>query len=137
MTADHTTDDRIHSRGHRRDRSAVPVIAPSLLPLQRVSIEQGATSTVETVVLFALAAVGALLTYQAVRGYRRNDDRSMALFAGGLFLLTVVHAGLKLFLTFVPPLVGGGGAAVVFAVAWTSQMVDLAGLAAIFFAILR
>ena len=78
-----------------------------------------------------------MLSYQAFRGYRRNDDRSMALFGGGLFLLTVVHAGLKLSLTFVVPLVASGSPTVVFAVAWTSQIVDIVGLAAIFSAIVR
>lgn len=132
MTAEHSTDDS----SHRWNRSA-PAIWPLFGPLQSVSIERGATSTAETAILLALAVVGAVLSYQAFRGYRRNDDRSMALFGGGLFLLTVVHAGLKLSLTFVVPLVASGSPTVVFAVAWTSQIVDIVGLAAIFSAIVR
>lgn len=132
MTVDHSTDDSARPRNR-----AAPAIWPLIGPLQSVSIERGATSTAETAILLALAVVGAVLTYQAFRGYRRNDDRSMALFGGGLFLLTVGHAGLKLSLTFVVPLVASGSPTVVFAVASASQVVDILGLAAIFFAILR
>jgi hypothetical protein len=133
MTAKHTT----HDGAGRQHRSAAPVIWPLFGPLQSVSIERGVTSTAETAVLFALAAAGAVLTYQAFRGYRRNGDCSMVLFGGGLFLLTVVHAGLKLSLTFVVPVVASGSPGVVFAVAGTSQVVDIVGLAAVFSAIFR
>jgi len=131
MTAEHAIDD------HRQHRSAAT--APGLLlgPLQRVSLEQGTTSTVETVILLSLAAVGAVLTYHAYRGYRRNDDRSMALFGVGLFLLTVGHAALKLSLTYVVPLFAADAATVALTVASASQAVDVAGLVAVFYALLR
>jgi len=134
-TAEYTPDDRAGPRTHRRRRSVGAVFGLVFGPLQGVSIEQGATSPVETALLLALAAVGALLTYQAMRGYRRNDDRSMLLFGAGLFLLTVGHAGLKLFLA--APLVAADSPAFVFAVASASQVADIAGLVAIFSAILR
>lgn len=143
MTAEHTPtaectpDDRADPRTHRRRRSVGAAFGLAFGPLQGVSVEQGATSQVETALLLALAAVGALLTYQAIRGYRRNDDRSMLLFGAGLFLLTVGHAGLKLFLAVGVPLVAGDSPAFVFAVASTSQAVDIVGLVAIFSAILR
>jgi CHASE2 domain-containing sensor protein len=104
-------------------------------PLQNVTFEQTPSSTVEFVFVVALAVVGGLLTYQAFRGYRRNDDRSMALFGVGLCLLTVGHAALKLFLEFVVPLVTAGDPAVSFGVAATSQLFDIGGLIVIFYAI--
>ncbi|WP_435115890.1 DUF7521 family protein [Halolamina sp. C58] len=137
MTAEHTADDRFAPRSTRRHRPVGAAFSPALAPLQGVSVEQGATSPVETVLLLALVAIGALLTYQAIRGYRRNDDRSMLLFGAGLFLLTVGHAALKLLLPVVVPLVAADSPAVVFAVASTSQAVDVVGLVAIFYAILR
>ena len=130
MTAEHTPDDP-------RGRSAGAALGAAFGPLQGVSVEQGATSTVETALLLALAAIGALLTYQAIRGYRRNDDRSMLLFGAGLFLLTVGHAGLKLFLTFVVPPVAADTPVLVFALASASQVADIAGLVAISYSILR
>ncbi|GAB7013111.1 DUF7521 family protein [Halolamina salina] len=136
MTAEHTTDDRAAPRTRRRSRS-VAAFGAAFGPLQSVSVEQGATSTIEIAFLLALAAIGALLTYQAIRGYRRNDDPSMVLFGCGLFLLTVGHAGLKLFLTFVVPALGAEGPVLAFAVASASQIADIAGLGAVFYAILR
>ena len=59
----------------------------------------------------------------------------MALFGIGLFLLTVAHAGLKLLLEFVGPLVAAGDPAVGLGVAATSQLVDILGLAVILYAI--
>jgi hypothetical protein len=134
MTADHAPD---HPQDHGQHRTAVAALGVLFGPLQSVSLEQGPTSTVESVFLLGLAAVGAVLTYQAFRGYRRNDDRSMALFGGGLFLLTVGHAALKLSLTYVAPIVTGAGPTLALGVAATSQAVDLIGLVAIFYAILR
>lgn len=130
MTAENTPD-------HRQHRSAVAALGLLFGPLQSVSIEQGPTSTIESVLLLGLAVVGAVLTYHAFRGYRRNDDRSMALFGSGLFLLTVGHAALKLSLTYVAPIMTAGGPTIAFGVAATSQAVDLVGLVAIFYAILR
>lgn len=136
-TAEQTPDDGVAPRVHRRRRSVGAAFGLAFGPLQSVSVEQGPTSPVETALLLALAAIGALLTYQAIRGYRRNDDRSMLLFGAGLFLLTVGHAGLKLFLTVVLPLVAADSPVLVFAIASTSQVTDIVGLVAIFYAILR
>ena len=132
MTANTAPDDHEH-------RLASSGVAPVLLarPLQSVTFEQTPSSVLELVFVVALAAVGSLLTYQAFRGYRRNADQSMALFGVGLFLLTVVHAGLKLFLEFVVPLVAAGSPAVELGVAATSQLVDIVGLAVILYAIRR
>lgn len=130
MTANTAPDDHEQRLG---SAGVVPVLLAG--PLQSVTFEQTPSSTIELAVLVALAAVGTLLTYQAFRGYRRNDDRSMALFGIGLFLLTVAHAGLKLLLEFVGPLVAAGDPAVGLGVAATSQLVDILGLAVILYAI--
>lgn len=39
--------------------------------------------------LLLVAVMGAIITYQAYRGYRRNNVQSMLYLAVGLFLLTV------------------------------------------------
>ena len=39
--------------------------------------------------LFLVAAIGTIIAYQAYRGYRRNDARSMLYLAVGLLLLTL------------------------------------------------
>ncbi|WP_255191873.1 DUF7521 family protein [Natronobeatus ordinarius] len=39
--------------------------------------------------LFLVALIGTLIAYQAYRGYRRNDSRSMLYLAVGLLLLTL------------------------------------------------
>lgn len=110
---------------------------PPLLarPIQSVTFEQASTTAIELVFVVVLAAVGSLLTYQAFRGYRRNEDRSLALFGIGLCLLTVVHAGLKLTLEFVVPFVIPVDSTIGLGVAATSQIVDIAALVVIFYAI--
>jgi len=40
--------------------------------------------------LFLVALLGAIIAFQAYRGYRRNDSQSMLYLAGGLLLLTLV-----------------------------------------------
>lgn len=132
MTANTVPDDHRH-------RLASSAAVPALLvgPLQSVTLEQTPSSTIELVFVVALAVVGGLLTYQAFRGYRRNADQSMALLGVGLFLLTVGHAALKLLLEFVVPLLTDSEPAVIFGVAATSQLFDIAGLAVIFYAIRR
>ncbi|MFC6825274.1 hypothetical protein [Halopelagius fulvigenes] len=51
--------------------------------------------------------------------------------------LTVVHAGLKLALEFLAPIFVGSGHSLGLSFAATSQFVDIIGLVAIFYAILR
>lgn len=124
MTADTPTPDE-------RPRNSAAAAAPLALgPLQSVTVHETGTTLLETGILLALVAVGALLTYQASRGARRNDDRSMALFGAGLFLLTVGHAGLKL-------LAGLGGESIALGAAAVSQLIDLTGLGLVFYAVLR
>lgn len=132
-------DDASANSRDRRTSSGWAVGAPVLFsgPLQTVSVEQGQTSVLGIALVVALLGVGGLLTYQAFRGYRHSDDRSMALFAVGLFLLTVVHAGLKLVSEFVVPVLLDGEQELVLAIAATSQLVDVAGLVLVFYAILR
>lgn len=121
--------------------ASAAAVAPFALvgPLQTVSYEQSRTptSTIELVLVVALLCVGALLTYHAVRGYRRNDDPDMALFAAGLCLLTVVHALLKLAAELVVPVIAGASPTAGFAVAAISQFVDVVGLVVVFYAVLR
>ncbi|WP_290818899.1 hypothetical protein [Halovivax sp.] len=49
--------------------------------------------------LFLVAALGTVIAYQAYRGYRRNDARSMLYLAVGLALLTLVPFLLNVALT--------------------------------------
>ena len=130
------TADTADTEPDRRDRSTAAGVGV-LAPMQSVSVEQSPTSPVETVLLVCLLAVGAVLTYQAYRGARRNDDRSMALFAVGLSLLTVGHATLKLAVEFLLPVVFAGSRVAVLAVGGASQVVDVVGLVVVFYAILR
>lgn len=121
--------------------ASAAAVAPFALvgPLQTVSYEQSRTptSSLELVLVVALLCVGALLTYHAIRGYRRNDDPDMALFAAGLCLLTVVHALLKLAADLVVPVLVGTSPTAGFAVAAISQFVDVVGLVVVFYAVLR
>lgn len=121
--------------------ASAAAVAPFALvgPLQTVGYEQSRTptSSLELVLVVGLLCVGVLLTYHAVRGYRRNDDPDMALFAAGLCLLTVVHALLKLAAELVVPVFLGTSPAVGFAVAAISQLVDVVGLVVVFYAVLR
>lgn len=139
MTSNKTADE--HESGerwaHSHTKWSVGVPSLALGPLQTVTVEQTRMSAVETGLLVVLLTVGSLLTYHAVRGYRRNADPSMAWFAVGLCLLTVVHAALKLAAEFVAPALFGSGQSIIFTVAATSQVVDILGLAVVFYAILR
>ncbi|OAQ54365.1 hypothetical protein HTG_02135 [Natrinema mahii] len=49
--------------------------------------------------LFLVALFGAVIAYQAYRGYRRNDAQSMLYLAIGLLLLTVFPFLLNVFVT--------------------------------------
>ncbi|OLZ40480.1 hypothetical protein A6E15_05520 [Natrinema saccharevitans] len=49
--------------------------------------------------LFLVALFGAVIAYQAYRGYRRNDARSMLYLSIGLSLLTVFPFLLNVFVT--------------------------------------
>lgn len=142
MTAnDHANDDRQIEADENESFPSVALVAPSVVlgPLQTVTVDgiQARTTVVELALVALLLAVGSLITYQAFRGYRRNDDADMALFAIGLFLLTVVHAVLKLALAFVVPVLLGDGQTMGYAVAATSQAVDVVGLVVVFYAIVR
>ncbi|MFW5974277.1 MAG: DUF7521 family protein [Natrialbaceae archaeon] len=54
--------------------------------------------------LFLVALLGTIIAYQAYRGYRRNEARSMLYLAVGLLLLTLVPFVLNVVLTtFVQP----------------------------------
>ena len=64
-----------------------------LTPLSRnvVRIDEASLFELLTVAsLFLVALFGTLIAYQAYRGYRRNDARSMLYLAFGLLLLTLV-----------------------------------------------
>lgn len=138
MTANTPTPDGTPTGSHEHGSLSAWVVPALLLgPLQTVTVEQSPTSTLEIVLVVVLIGVGSLLTYQAFRGYRRNDDRSMALFAIGLFLLTVLHAALKLASKFVVPVLLGSDQDIVLTVAATSQLVDIVGLVVVFYALLR
>jgi hypothetical protein len=85
------------------------------------------------VVRSAVAAVGVvvslLVVYQAYRGYLRNDSRAMRALAVGIALLGTVH-----FLLLLP---GGNSEGVDLGLSIVRQLVDIAGLAVVFYALTR
>jgi hypothetical protein len=122
--------------------------ALGILPLVlQITIEgEPSTPPLEIVVNIVLAVVGLGIAYQAVRAYSRNEDRSILLFGGGLFLLTTVQALLELTvitlqatLGIVSFLLGGLAFSLPLAVVFggIGQAVDLLGLVAIFYALLK
>lgn len=134
-----TGRERRRSGGDRNagDASGTPAVVPPVasgVALQ-VTVEETPTSAVESVVVAALVAVGCLLSYQAYRGFRRNDDPSMALFGVGLGLLTVVHGLLKLASDLLTGLVAADPETVIVGFAVASQVVDIVGLVAVFYAL--
>mgnify|MGYP006882772986 FL=1 len=99
-----------------------------------------------TIADVVLAVVGLAIAYHALRAYARNDDRSILLFGGGLFLLTTVQAFLDLTVvtlqtTFgvVSLLLGGIGFSLPFGLvfAGVGELVDILGLVAVFYALLK
>lgn len=79
--------------------------------------------TVQLLVVLAGLVVGAVVVYQALRGYRRNDSRAMLLLAVGLLLLGPVH-----FLLALPPLSG-------LSLGVVSELLDVAGLLVILYSL--
>jgi len=95
-----------------------------------------------------LAVVGLLVAYHALRAYGRNEDRSILLFGGGLFLLTTVQAVVTLSVLTIQSVFGlvspllagldiGLGIPLGFVFAGASELLDLVGLAAIFYALVE
>ena len=93
-----------------------------------------------------LAVVGLLVAYHALRAYGRNEDRSILLFGGGLFLLTTVQAVVTLTVLTIQSVFGlvspllagldlGLGVPLGFVFAGAAELLDLVGLAAIFYAL--
>ncbi len=93
-----------------------------------------------------LAVVGLLVAYHALRAYGRNGDRSVLLFGGGLFLLTTVQAVVTLVVLTIQSVFGlvspllagldlGLGIPLGFLFAGAAELLDLVGLAAIFYAL--
>lgn len=80
-----------------------------------------------------VAAVGVvvslLVVYQAYRGYRRNGSRAMRSLAAGIALLGTVH-----FLLLLP---AGTSEELDIGLAILRQLVDVAGLAVVFYALTR
>lgn len=58
-------------------------------------------ATAATAIALVTAVLGVVVSYQAYRGYRRNESAPMAYLAAGIFLLTVLSTaaeqGLVLF----------------------------------------
>lgn len=81
--------------------------------------------TVQLVVVLAGLAIGGLVVYQALRGYRRNDSRPMLFLGLGLLLLGPVHFVLLL-ASLGPASLGA-----------TQQLLDVAGLVLIFYSLTR
>jgi len=81
----------------------------------------------------AVAAVGVvvslLVVYQAYRGYRRNGSQAMRALAVGIALLGTVH-----FLLLLP---SGTSQELDLGLSILRQVVDLAGLAVVFYALTR
>jgi|AntRauTorcE11898_2_1112593.scaffolds.fasta_scaffold53096_2 hypothetical protein len=81
----------------------------------------------------AVAAVGVvvslLVVYQAYRGYLRNGSRAMRSLAVGIALLGTVH-----FLLLLP---GGTSAELDLGLSIVRQLVDIAGLVVVFYALTR
>ncbi|MFC4408076.1 DUF7521 family protein [Haloarchaeobius iranensis] len=81
----------------------------------------------------AVAAVGVvvslLVVYQAYRGYLRNGSRAMRALAVGIALLGTVH-----FLLLLP---GGTSSELDLGLSIVRQLVDIAGLAVVFYALTR
>jgi hypothetical protein len=80
-----------------------------------------------TVAPAVTATVGFFVTYQAYRGYRRNDSRPMLFLGVGICLITTVSFVVSTLL--VRPLGASDGVAIL---TWTAF--NVAGLAAIFYA---
>lgn len=93
-------------------------------PLQAVEFVFD-TGTAQLLVALLGLAVGSLVVYQALRGYRRNDSRPMLFLGLGLLLLGPVH-----FLLTLPSL----GA---FPTGAALQVVDVFGLVMILYSLTR
>lgn len=135
----HTEDRRKVSRdaGDSLQSNAVIPLTVVFVTLQSITVEETSTSIIESVLVLILIGVGCLLTYQAVRGFRRNNDASLIVFAIGVALLTVVHGALKLSPDLLIPLLSSDAQQVTILLGVTSQFVDIAGLIAVFYAIFR
>jgi hypothetical protein len=81
--------------------------------------------TVQFVVVLAGLAIGGLVVYQALRGYRRNDSQPMLFLGLGLLLLGPVHF-ILLLASLGPTSLGA-----------TQQLLDVAGLVLIFYSLTR
>jgi hypothetical protein len=81
---------------------------------------------VRAAVVLSGVAVGGLVVYQALRGYRRNDSRPMLFLGLGLLLLGPVH-----FLLLAVPSLGP------FSVGLAQQLLDVLGLVLVLYSLTR
>lgn len=93
-----------------------------------VIFDAGMIEILSVISLFLVAAIGAIITYQAYRGAKRNDSSSMLYLAIGLLFLTVVPFVLNVTLTTLLPVTQ---VETVFA----QNVSRLAGLLAIFYSL--
>lgn len=84
------------------------------------------TEAVRLLVVLAGVAVGSVVVYQALRGYRRNDSRPMLFLGVGLLLLGPVY-----FLLLVAPSLGP------FSTGLAQQLLDVLGLGLILYSLTR
>lgn len=93
-----------------------------------VIFDAGIVEVLSVLSLFLVAVIGAIITYQAYRGAKRNDSTSMFYLAIGLLFLTVVPFLLNVTLTTLLPVMQ---VETVFA----QNVSRLAGLLAIFYSL--